>query len=764
MAKKRKKKQTKQADQAKEVQPVKETRADKQPHRKGATDTSPKRRPAPPEAPPVSPPPDERPPEPVLPPAWICRTSGLVIALSLGVWIGCLMMLWNWLLDTSGASAVETLAVGCLAIAAGMALSPQVLRAGRWALHKPTDDHTSCTRDGRMPGVAVMFTVVCGLVSTLAVVFLALGPAEWLTRRMMWTRESWWLMRLVLRWVGMLPMGLAIGVTFPISARLRAVSDEGGRQSACREWLAGAAMAAAVVAMLWWTGADILSAGVVVSCVLAVTGTVLLVGRARLVAPHAVVAPGGSAPGASQRVLTAATFAILAFALAGQVRLLGDLGGLGGGAKTAWLAGSAAVLAMFLVRRSRRAVPLTDSETAAAATGAVVTLLMQGAIAASLVAGRDQDTQWAAVAAIVLAGAMQVPFLALLATVLSRNTDRLVDASGWPVTLGVWATLGSGVGVAVFLAAMRCGQSRLALAVLGAVGVIAYVARGALLSAGRRARLEWITYGLVLILAGVVALVGVSKSVSSVTAGAWLSLARDGSGRRQTGLVWADGWRSRPVSRAVGDVLRRREHQGRWWIVSPSAPNLPDGLPRGVWISASSPDVTCATGAWRDQLRGEDADFLSATQISRQWFAGMLLSPLPADHPQAWRCYNRPAIRRARQRLQKGGAMLLRTQVRRDSVIRALLVARMFESVVRSGWVVLCAGESEVDILLAGPAEAVRRPTVDAGARVDDLRKLVDRVRTHPRGRMGRLAVSRSDDNGAAAELLRWLDSAAQGQ
>jgi hypothetical protein len=110
----------------------------------------------------------------------------------------------------------------------------------------------------------------------------------------------------------------------------------------------------------------------------------------------------------------------------------------------------------------------------------------------------------------------------------------------------------------------------------------------------------------------------------------------------------------------------------------------------------------------------------------------VLLAPMPADHPDAWRCYAPPVLRRCRQKLHDGGVMVLRTQAGPGGIDDALAVARAFERVLGGGWAVVALVDGRLDMLLIGatePADAVGiarpwRPRAPAGAFVVPLERL----------------------------------------
>ena len=137
----------------------------------------------------------------------------------------------------------------------------------------------------------------------------------------------------------------------------------------------------------------------------------------------------------------------------------------------------------------------------------------------------------------------------------------------------------------------------------------------------------------------------------------------------------------------------------------------PDG---GVGLrAAGGPVVLGAEGAGLRAVGSGDA------------FEATFLAPLPADHPQAWRCYNETAMSRHSRRAP-GGVMVLRTQAAAGNARAVLAVAKTFQTVMGSGWAAFHIDERTIDVLLIGPRDAARRPVEVEGLIVVSLAELFD--------------------------------------
>jgi len=241
-----------------------------------------------------------------------------------------------------------------------------------------------------------------------------------------------------------------------------------------------------------------------------------------------------------------------------------------------------------------------------------------------------------------------------------------------------------------------------------------------------RRQLRWAGWGttLMCVVAGsmLAAMRQARPSGSTVTAGTWLTsvVARQGGARtlRRAGcLPILHEWRSDALTYAMAQIMIAQERRGtgqnlRWWVVSTSDLDLPGAVFGEVFTSSSFPDPAAVPpGPWRHLLvPGADAGYLQAAQTSNERFDGIVLAPLPADHPHAWRCYNSEALRRCRSRTHPNGLLLLRTQAQAGHFAAALSVARTFHSVVGSGWAMAEIRGGRLDLLLVGPAGAAARP------------------------------------------------------
>jgi hypothetical protein len=326
---------------------------------------------------------------------------------------------------------------------------------------------------------------------------------------------------------------------------------------------------------------------------------------------------------------------------------------------------------------------------------------------------------------------------------------------------------GLGLAVAVFMVLGSISWGWVVLIVLLGVGVLAGGIDGARQASEKVLRVQWLVFSGILCVAMVVSLgvaIGFAGEVSgTIRPGAWLSTICDisSSGRRfslRGVLPDNKSLRSEIITDCLAGVFERRK--GRWWVAASAEKDLPpqDRLAEpeenadewerqnrpSIWTriyaagaTPQPPSVPRRAKRWPplsysapDYFRYARLNFVA--DIGCDFYDGVFLAPLRADHPQAWRCYNDRILRRCR-RLTEGaylewvpelgkhvpkrtsGLVVLRTQVARGHTRRALSVARTYFNVVGSGWamVAFMPGLAGMDMLLLGPDEALAGPGRD---------------------------------------------------
>ena len=640
---------------------------------------------------------------------------------ALALWAAALVVVWGVVYDLAGNSFAITVGALGLAIWSSAGLPGSIARAAQRLLPAmglrdvlssgvggpagKVDARGMSRLFGGVAGVAV----AGGLVSTGAI-FLAdmVVPAG--GGRFMWDPVGWTVLRLLVEWVAMLPMALGMSLMVLLTSMAQAHSARDSWAAGVREHLLGLAAGLGAMGLAWWAGANPLGVALVACVALAAAGT------ARLQFPYCGLASRRPAaivsadPSRVRCLAIAAGFAGLAIAMTAQMRIMRDAMSAGFGAQLVWAAASLGLLTAFMTRADGHVRIPGILQAHGQVLGLLAGLVLQCSLAIRCAAGGAD----AVVCGLMAAGA-QVPLAALAAAVLSRQRRQFTLAGGQCRQY----LSAAGVGLA---AAMVLYQAAGAATMLGAAGVSAAIAGMVPASVGliQNARrpgqnIRWTAFCGVLIFACGIAPAAGWRGLGPVWAGQWLTAwAGDATGavRMSPGPV---RWRSDSVSAAAGELMAR--HPGRWWLVCAGSDDLPAPLPRGATASVALADRSAASPGAPERgpkgaraMRGYVGDYLDELTRDRRRYEGIYLCPLPAGHPEAWRCYTPAALALCRAKLADGGVLALRTQVGRDGAEDALAVASSFERAVGGGWAVLAAGpDGGLDMMLIGPADVAIR-------------------------------------------------------
>jgi len=717
-------------------------------------------------------------------PALADRLCVVGIAGALVLWCGCLVLLWAMAFDSSGLSTLSALTALSAAIAVTAGLPGRAARTmqrllGRLHLQElPAMELATARSSGGGRGgaramtnllaAAAIFAVACGVASTVAI-YGGKWLADVLPAKLSATPLEWRVLGLLVLFVGMLPMGLGVSVAFLVSTLLRGGSGRDTYATAFREWLLGAALGLAGLGLAWWIGANLLGTGLV-TAVLLLAGAGLLLQRRRVtVRPRAPVRPIEAGKQRRERMGIAVGFAVLTLGLTVQSRLLRDVFAADMSIVTWWTCLSLLLLAGALRKVDHKSQAPGRRQGIGAAAGVSACLMLQVALGMGcLAAGRD------GVALGVLAGVGQIPLAVLGAVVLSRGRRTFAIGGGRARSYLSSAAAGAAVGMATYVLAMSAARGGVLL--LGIpIGVLTFaVVRGIGLARRVAHHVRWAVCGGLLMCAvtgGLVAGVHrVQRKVGSVRPGVWLTAVATrgnpvGPARPAGSLPRIRTWRHQAVTEALAVVLSDPRYGRKWWMVLHSRMDLPVELPARVFAVVSAPDAAMLRGpSWGEGLLA-DGDGLCAPVSNSDSFDGVLIAPLPLDHPQAWRCYNGSTMRWYLRRAHREAVIALRTQVPRDRPEAVAAVARTFQTVVGSGWVAIGIARGTVDVLLVGPEEVAARPASAEGLHVVPLGRFLE----GPMRRIGpfRILSPSGGMRGVGAgkiDLREWLGQLAETQ
>lgn len=713
------------------------------------------------------------------------RLAVVLIVAAVAVWVVCLGVLWGWTFDASGTFSLGVwllgLGWGWRSLRRRGVLINRARRLLRWCRLDPwepledalagrlgssREDAASRMRvlsvmagaAGVCMVVSVMWIGLCGLGVTLLGMGFLLGGLEWRV------------VELLCLLVGAWPVGRAVAAVWFGAMVVRASGGRDVYAGALRDVLTGVAVGMVGMAVAWWFGANL------VYLVFALAGGVVLVGlvavsRGELSThPRKALLPFGP-PERFARLGIAAGTAGLLGVLWVQNRLLADVLGVSQTRRLLWAGLSVGLLVFFMARQDRKGRVPGRMQQAGAYLGLAAGLGVQ---AAELLLCLSLDRGAGVVAALAVAG--QVPLAAQAAVVLCGQRRAFATSGGSAGAYGEAAMGGLAAGAAGVLLAGWIGGGWVLL--VGAAGglmlagaVIGYRHVGKL-----SRRVQWAAWSAVLggsIAWGVAATAGAAAGGDDlVRPGVWLTVeGRYHPWRKryvQTDVFPREAYRrSEAITECVGELLRLRK--GRWWLVASAAGDLPDPetappevYNRVVLVGASpqptSPGVRVRkrwpplSHSQRDYFRTARRNNLA--ELGSDFYDVVFLAPLPADHPQAWRCYHERLLRRCATLVEtrrwevqeevrvvttRYGVLGLRTQAGRGSVRRALGVARTFHEAVGSGWAVAAVQRGGLDLLLLGPAGSVEEQRGEGGAVL--LEDLLEPLRTLAARRSGVFVV-----------------------
>jgi hypothetical protein len=676
-------------------------------------------------------------------PARIDRLLVTLTAAVLVLWSACLVQLWSYAGDSSGESALLTLAALLVGVKPSLAMASRLVGVARRALRParqlslplggpPEPVAAPSPRELRiLLGAAILLAGVSGLVAMAAVPAGKLAT-DWLAGTLIWSRSGWLAAGFILRLACLLPMSISLAAAMLAGAMVRQGAGRDAYASVFREWLGGAAAALAAMAAAWWAGANLLAAAMTMPVFLFAAGGAALLRRGVTARPPRPPPREIADLQPPRKAAVGATFAAMAAGLVVQVRLAGDGLGLSCAGCMAWAAVSLAVLTVMLRREDHKAGPPARAREVGELMGLCAAVLMQCSMAILAVSGGAMGGFCAATAV-----AMQFPLCAFAAGVLSRQRRAHAMGGGSARSYFSESCGGAGAGIACcLLAGWLPGGAGILMGV--ALGAMAWGAcREIFLSPHRGAQVRWACVGSLLLVATTAGLLLAirlaGQTAGTIEPGTWLSgvsvPSAGGAARRSAGVLPLPlPARSPAITAALAEVLARPGMRGTWWMEASTPEDLPAELPASVGAVFSAPDPSAGSGlVFGPPLHGRTGGaFLQAARIGRERYDGVLLAPMPADHPQAWRCYNEVAMRQAAQCVRGGGPVLLRTQARSPGGEGdALAVASTLLRTVESGWAAVAVRDGWVDVLLGGPAQSVPPPQGREGLLVLSLEDLL---------------------------------------
>ncbi|MHC4294774.1 MAG: hypothetical protein ACYSTL_04240 [Planctomycetota bacterium] len=663
------------------------------------------------------------------------------VAASLVVWTCCLVVLWSVAFDASGPSTLVALAALLLGISVAVLIPGEVVRLSRWVLRRfnlrdkllalpvaigfQRSSRNEMKALMRLLGATCIIAAFSGLISTGAI-FTVAHLIERLPEVMLFSQSTWTILKFVVQFVAMFPMAMGIAIVFLATGMVRAGSGRDIYASVFRDWCWAIAIGLCFFGICWKLGANLLGLAGVMAVGIIAAGVAIFQRLEVTLRPNRIRQPTET-PSRRRVIEIAAAFGALAIGLAGQVRLLGDVVGLSTAGGAVWVAGSIALLTLFLREMDHKSRLPGAKQVIGARIGVFAGLLIQGVLLVLCAAGGLRG-----VICLIIVIGLQVPNAALAAVVISRQR-RLFAQGDRGAGAYVCSILG-GVGVAIlcylFVMSLPSGSLILLVSVLGlfAAGVVGGIDFARRLSD----QLKWAATGTLLMCALAVAMLGAvyktTREVGAIHVGAWLSVLGEhpgggGSAELVGVLPRPPLWRSPRVDEALGEVLA--SNRGLWCVASVSRQDIPSRVPSGVLVTICPPDPTVrTTGAWADDfVVGSDDGLFAPGRLDQGRYDGVMLTLVPPGNAKAWRCYNERTVQRFLRRRRSGGLSVLRLQVSPGTVGEAMTVAKTFSNAVGSCWVIVDAMDEQADLCLVGPTTLIRRPQVLGNAIVVHTRE-----------------------------------------
>ncbi len=646
---------------------------------------------------------------------WVCATAQVV-------WLACMLALWAWVFDASGDSMLLSvtailLAVGTMAawgpvlakIGCGLMVIAQLPSASALAAilgRSHSHRHVAGPALVRLFSGAVILAIVGSLVSMM-LAFASVQAVLFMRGHMLFTPFAWGVFKLLVQWMAMLPMAGGIVAMFSVGSWLYQEGRSSLISGVCRQWLLATATGMAFYSLTW---IDILPLGLEMALVMLV---VAMLGFWRRPGADNVPIrqPQADRTGLADRLKLLLGFGALTLVLVVQMRLMGDLLGVPMLGRIIWVASSLGLMAVVIRQVERQPGPADINEAVGVTLGVIAGVGGQVALGAAQLISPGLF-----VFACVFGAVVQIPVMVLLARLIAHRRQQWVALGGGLLQFLSRGSVGAACGLLVYLVGGMLPWTGLVAAAALAAGLCA-MAMGARRAIDRDRRRMWVVNGVLLLVATWLAVVApmhrLNKQYGQTSRGVWLSLLASRGPNQQhpwqpeSSMPYPRTWRSEVVTEVMEAFLKDR--YGRWWVIATSQRDMPStGDSWGYYTATSVPDPTAIPASEKRGflMLGSEGNYLAAAQIGHGYFDGLLLAPLPADHPEAWRCYNEQTLSRCVKRV-RAGVIMLRTQVSQDNISDLIAVVETFNEVVGPSWGVVEFKGGMVDLLLMGPRQPV---------------------------------------------------------
>ena len=706
------------------------------------------------------------------------RITIIAIFSALLAWNFCLRIFWASAVDSSGSFATSQLAIGFLGFWFAFAkrnffakLACKLIKEFKLEKLIPLDKALSQELDYSPENqqkksallTAGAFFAVLAMLTCMVYIMLAGHLCETIGKNFHFGSFAWGVIERILLAIGSLISGIgALGVFFAASQIRR---NTGRDIYAClmRDILWSICVGFGLLTLAYWLGYNLTNFAFLLAGVI-ITAAIYHSNKKKTQSIHRrKVKPIGKIT-SKQKIGLALSYFTIGLIFIIQIRLLNDTASASLTAKLFWLAFSMGLITFFVAMFDSQVRIIDRAQVGGLIIGIISCVFVQASEFYLQLADLGAFPRWIdwfgiwpapAKFLICFAIATQIPLAAMIGMFLSQQRRAFASSAG---SAGqyfscAFAGLFHAVIISTIIGALGWGLSAWIIA-----ASLAFLAAGAYTRKNiKRISLHtgWRLWSIVLLASLLWGIIDVSnqthKNVGDIFAGNWLStkvesnISDDKKTFSQHGLLGSGKtWRSDTITKCVAKILDAK--RGKWWTICSDKADMPTdypqpenldaesltrwsskNIPAGLYFLGSHPEPPSAEKKYKKfhpPLSFTNSNFFKHAKqnLGASFYDGIYLAPMPADHPQAWRCYNMRNLKRAANRAVlytyekqptgeshkkvSYGLVMLRTQVGANNCRKALSIARTFHKTVGPGYAIIALNDEGVDMLLVGPDKA----------------------------------------------------------
>ena len=704
------------------------------------------------------------------------RVTVITIFASLVAWLCVLGIFWAQAIDPSGLFSTSQLTMTFLGFWFVLGKRNFFINAALWMLkkaellskipivqsleHQLKDDSEGHQQRINLTALAAGWAIAM-LMLTMVYISFAGWLCNFISSNFLLGGFAWGVIERVVLFIGTVLSAAAVVPVFYTAKELRRATGRDSYAPLHRDLLWGIAIGFAGFGIAWWFGTALLDLVLILAGII-VFAVVWILTRKKQPAIHCKALPAIGSVTKKDRISLAISYLTISTIILIQLRIIGDTMGAGITGKLAWLFFSFGLIGYFTTRFDSQVRIIDRAQAGGLIIGAISCVFIQSCEFYLMLADLGKWTRWVdwfeiwTAPSNVLAGfaiATQIPLAAIIGLFISQQRRSFAATGG---TGGQYLSCCFAGAFHAMIFQTVIGHLGWGLSAWITLAVILYLLASRYTRknlAKKSLKNGWAFWSIVLL---AMLLWGASKTATqvhktqgSLFAGSWLTSKYDLNKKKnsftQTGLLGKDKtWRSQDITDCIAEIFTAK--RGKWWCIAtnkfdlPTRYPMPDDLgPESIsrWSATRIPPGLIFTGSHPEPpniskniqtrqpaLSFSTADFFhhARQNLCASFYDGIFIAPMPADHPQAWRCYNFKTLSRItnrgilsswqttsyNQKIKQisYGVVLLRTQSSPNNTRKALNVARTFFSVVKSGWAVVAINRKGIDMLLVGPEKS----------------------------------------------------------